>query len=384
MKKKNNTQKLKTYLSALSLLLLAAIELLYHLKIPFQRDDLWYATNLVTGAPVSGFADILQSQLWHYFNWGGRSITHTILQTVIRLGEPFAAVCNVAVTVLLAFVMAKTATSDRDQKVTSSDFISVFAGAFALIFAMISDLFLTLGWESGCVNYVYSTLWILTFLLVYLRSIQYPDAAPLKGCAFWMVPLGLITGWSNENMGPAAFCISALILLYRRRICRKPIPVWMYLGSATSLLGSILMIVAPGNFVRNQFTENQSFWRSVLVRLSSLLRGACDYLLPSVLIFLLLTIMNYLLLRKLPGLTELFLTGMAMLAFGALFLSPTFPSRTAFGIMILLQTVNLSLIVRSCKACGKMRPYFTVAYTALWIYDIFICLMSALWYGGIQ
>ena len=144
------------------------------------------------------------------------------------------------------------------------------------------------------------------------------------------------------------------------------------------------MIVAPGNFVRNQFTENQSFWRSVLVRLSSLLRGACDYLLPSVLIFLLLAIMNYLLLRKLPGLTELFLTGMAMLAFGALFLSPTFPSRTAFGIMILLQTVNLSLIVRSCKACGKMRPYFTVAYTALWIYDIFICLMSALWYGGIQ
>ena len=139
MKKKNNTQKLKTYLSALSLLLLAAIELLYHLKIPFQRDDLWYATNLVTGAPVSGFADILQSQLWHYFNWGGRSITHTILQTVIWLGEPFAAVCNVAVTVLLAFVMSKTATSDRDQKVTSSDFISVFAGAFALIFAMICE-----------------------------------------------------------------------------------------------------------------------------------------------------------------------------------------------------------------------------------------------------
>ena len=56
-------------------------------------------------------------------------------------------------------------------------------------------------------------------------------------------------GWSNENMGPTVLILSLVVMLSAAE--NKKIPVWMYLGNISCLAGSILMIVAPGNFVRS-------------------------------------------------------------------------------------------------------------------------------------
>lgn len=59
--------------------------------------------------------------------------------------------------------------------------------------------------------------------------------------------LGLIAGWSNENMGPTVWILSLVVMLLRRRE-QKKIPVWMYLGNISCLAGSILMIDGTGEF----------------------------------------------------------------------------------------------------------------------------------------
>ena len=74
-------QKTDRWIYILSGILLAiSIIVLYmtHRSIPFMMDDLWYSTLLSEDTPIASFSDIVESQIWHYFNWGGRSMTHGI------------------------------------------------------------------------------------------------------------------------------------------------------------------------------------------------------------------------------------------------------------------------------------------------------------------
>lgn len=76
-----------------------------HRHVPFMMDDLWYSTVLSDETvPIASLGDIVRSQIWHWQNWGGRSITHGILQLTLLAGEHLADLLNVGVTLLLAWV----------------------------------------------------------------------------------------------------------------------------------------------------------------------------------------------------------------------------------------------------------------------------------------
>ena len=72
-----------------------------HRAIPFMMDDLWYSTMLSDDTPITSISDIVKSQIWHYNNWGGRSMTHGILQLTLLAGELAADVLNIVFTLLL-------------------------------------------------------------------------------------------------------------------------------------------------------------------------------------------------------------------------------------------------------------------------------------------
>ncbi len=73
-------------------------------------------------------------------------------------------------------------------------------------------------------------------------------------------------------MGPTVWILSLVVMLLRRRE-QKKIPVWMYLGNISCLAGSILMIVAPGNFVRSGEDGREHPWNTVEPLSALLQRG---------------------------------------------------------------------------------------------------------------
>ena len=101
-KSKFNT---KSIFPIIGILILIALQFAANRIVPFMMDDLWYSTNLVTGDKLSGFGDVIESQIWHFNNWGGRSITHGLLQLVLMTGELWADILNTFVTVLLSFTV---------------------------------------------------------------------------------------------------------------------------------------------------------------------------------------------------------------------------------------------------------------------------------------
>lgn len=330
-------EKQKKIIHWASLVLLAATTLIVwrvNYEIGFMMDDEWYSTVLYADTPIQNLSDIIHAQIWHYFNWGGRSMAHGLLQLILLTGEHWADLLNTGMTLLLGWLICEVAGRRT---------LPYWFAATGMLLGLNANWKMSMFWEAGAANYLYMTGFLLLFLFCYLCYERH-EGKNLPGIVIWILPLGLIAGWSNENMGPAVWILSLLVILLRHREHKK-VPVWMYLGNISCLAGSILMIVAPGNSVRSGETGEEAYgllWKLYL-RCYGEAKGVMEYLFPTVLLTMFaLMACKGILKEKLGRDTALLLVG-ALLSWGAMILSPHYPDRAAFGTMALLICAILSM-----------------------------------------
>lgn len=348
-------------------------------KMPFEMDDEWYITNLVTGAPIRSLADIWESQVWHFFQWGGRSIAHSLLQLVLWAGPVVADCINVVVTILLVSLICKLADAKR-----------MVLGLVTLGFLVSLNInwAQTLLWQSGVANYLYMTTISLMFLLCYFRTLENFGVKQLWGVLFWIAPLGLLAGWSNENMGPAVWLGTLGIIVYLR-IKEKKLYPWMVVGNVCCFIGSLCVILAPGNFVRSveavdDVAGKGLLWR-VFLRCFSVTNGVFYYLLSAIVLLLVLVWIYCVVLgRKLRN-TDYACLAMAVLSWGAMILSPHYPDRAAFGTMVFLLIPIMHLFSEMWKLQIKTDiPGYGVSFF-VWLSGMFpLCTYICQVLGWIQ
>lgn len=402
---KKNKSVIETGLIVLFFAITVVTVFITHRAVPFMMDDLWYSTNLATGEPLRGIGDVFESQIWHYNNWGGRSMAHGLLQIILMQGEMFADVLNTIVTIVLAFVIYKTADEimhasmpeEIDSQFSRKSVkkpVLYMTFIIGMLHGLNANWKMSMYWQSGSANYLYITIFILLFVRCYIREITQRSVKPLKGITFWVVPLAVIAGWSNENMGPTAWLVSLFTIIYLLKN-KKSTKLWMYLGNISCLTGSALCILAPGNFVRSAeaVEEKGLFWR-IYLRLYSECRGAFDFLFPALLVFLMMWAL-YVIYEKnvrnkgtecvtvgkmLAGGTDLqvlvlFLA--AVVACGAMILSPHFPDRSTFGSMVLL---IVGIVVFAMKVTdGKTAETKITPTTGLIAAGVLIWLHGMFW-----
>ena len=340
-----------------------------HREVPFMMDDIWYSTMLSDDRPITSIADIIKSQIWHYNNWGGRSMTHTILQFTLLAGEQAADILNVAVTLLLAWTVCMVAGQKKPP---------FFLAAIGMTLGLNANWKMSMFWQSGAANYLYITVFIILYVFCYLREFsdgeEILEVKPLPGIILWIVPLGILAGWSNENMGPAVWILSLLVILDTIRKKKKLAP-WMLLGNMACLFGSIMMIAAPGNFVRSSQAGDSQYgllWRSYL-RMYAESKALLEYLFPVLLVLVLVLLTG----RCVRGVsigrknTVLLLT--ALLSWGAMILSPHYPDRAAFGTMVLLICVILSMAGKIVKERQDLNWPLFGAVTLVWLRGMYFC-----------
>lgn len=360
MAKESNSKRLIVVMFV-GMLVELLLQWMLHVKVIFVGDDLWYATNLATGEAIEDIADIWESQKWHFFNWGGRSVIHFLLQLIIMFGETIANILNVAVTLLLCLIISETA-GKRNLK--------SFCLAFFLLISLNPNVLYTMFWQSGCVNYLYASTWILLFIMLYLRKVKNPDASEIWGISFWIVPLGFVTGWSNENMGPASFMLTMLVLLYWWRVLKRRPPMWMWMGAGASFIGSVLVVMAPGNFVRSALVEKQGTFMTLYQKLVMMMKAGADFLFP-VCLFLLVSLLIYLKTGNRLHPFQIMLMITAILAFGAMILSPTFPNRATFGILVLCITAIISFLEGIEASDSKSDKYVLGFIVCMWLIGMY-------------
>lgn len=319
-----------------AVLMLISVVLLFmaNIKVPFMMDDLWYSTNISDGSPLTGISDIIESQKWHYVSWGGRVFTHGFLQLVLMSGELCADVINVICTVIVSvemYLISLLVSGDDHGKKPVIFFIM-----YGMLISLCPDFKMSMLWEAGCANYVYSTVWILAFYLIYIRVLAGKKDLPLS--TVFIIPLSLITGWSTENMGPAAFVTALFITVYViiKKSASLKTKIMMAEGVVFSLVGSVLCILAPGNYVRKD-VGNAEISEGAFERFLQMLKGAGQYLFPALLLLAACFVLYRSVKDALPPIGICMMIFASVMSFGAFVLSPHYPARAAFGTCVLLE-----------------------------------------------
>ena len=313
--------------------------------VPVMMDDEWYSTVLSSDAPLTSLRDIVQAQLWHYLNWGGRTVAYTIAQLIfLTLNEPLADALNTGMILLLAWMLNAIMCIRKEH---IFPFTTLTMG---FLHGLNANWKMSMYWQTGACNYLYTTVLILAFLWIYLRALQTRDDMTrgqmlptrlLQAVAVFI--LGLLCGWTNENMGPAVWVLTLAIIFLQKR-AKAPVPLWMIPGNAGCLIGSALMILAPGNGVRSAEVTSSNYgtlWQ-VFLRMYGVCKGAWDYLFPVILVTALALFINLCLLKGTLHVRERILLSGALLSWGAMLLSPHYPDRAAFGTLCFLLCILLS------------------------------------------
>lgn len=297
--------------------------------------------GIITDERISSITDIFSSQYEHYFTWGGRSVNHFIAQLLLFIGTPYNKILNSLAYVALVYAIYLFSRK-RGEELKPSLFLLINI----LIFFFQPVLGSTILWITGSSNYLWGTLILLLFLLpyknLYETGTNKKNNATIK--AIYMFPFGVIAGWTNENM--AAMMIFTLIVffIYLKK-GKQSIPIWFYSGFLGTVIGFLLMISAPGNFLRYEITlqenglENLSKIQLLLNQFTVAVSGIFFYLLPIISLYL-ITFVLYKYYGKhnthKDAILSLSFFIAALLATLAMTFSPVFPERAWFGIIIFI------------------------------------------------
>lgn len=359
------------YAVVASLLFLVTTGVVWYVNhiIPFMMDDNWYATLLYSDEKIKNLLDIFNAQKWHYMNWGGRSVTHTILQLVILSGELVADVLNTVMVVLTGIIITFMSETMTGIKRSFPERIMCTTIVMGIMIALAGNWELSMFWQSGACNYLYITVFVLLFIWVYMRELPYDclgSREPLWGVNVWIIPLAIIAGWSNENIGPVTFVFAVATVFYVKKVGHN-VETWMKEGIVFSLLGSLACIFAPGNFVRSQEIAKQSMWITIYERVYYEFKASFMTLVILVLLLIVAIALCKCVFYMPIGIEVRYVIAMAVLSWGAMTLSPHYPDRATYGTMILLILAIVAIWQKIFEKKYALRNYVYLCAGVLWL-----------------
>lgn len=281
MQKSNSKGRLS---ELLPLLPLFCVMLALNCLMPLHRDDYDYSMVWGTARHIQSWGDIFQSVYQHYLLHGGRVVTVFVLDSGLYLGKPLFDVANAAVftaLLLLLYFHARRELAWRGDRA-----VLLMGGLLSwLSYPSFGEIAI---WKSGSTVYLWSAFFAAAFLLPYNICLKRAEAAgSVAGGKPWQVPLmfflGLLGGCSVENLAvtTVAIAFGCSWYLHRRR---QAVPGWMKSGAAGALLGMLVIIAAPGNYVRY---GDQGSGKGLLIHLGNQFAGngaMLLYALPAVLL----------------------------------------------------------------------------------------------------
>ncbi len=204
---------------------------------------------------IAGFSDICESAINYFLTWGGRIPGTVFTQFYIWLGKGYFNLVNAF---MMTALVAEIYWLSHEGKITFSYHASYLFWIFFSLWAFNVRFIDTCLWVAGSCNYLWMTVFILAFLIPYVRN--YFDTTAFKHnqklLAVVLFFLGVFTGCSHETTN----CWIGVIIAYWLYISRKKddLRSWQITGFIGFCLGYSLLIIAPGNFARLRLQQNMA------------------------------------------------------------------------------------------------------------------------------
>ncbi len=251
--------------------------LLLNFLMPLHRDDYDYMLVWGTERHIASLADVGESLWRHYLTHGGRMVAYAPYLTLLWLGKFWFNLANALVyTLFLVTLCMHAARSTHIFHETK-----LFLAAFVLMWLSFPHYGEVVVWAAGAVGYLWMGFVASLFFLPY----NLYAAGKIRPGAFFAIPmfiLGILAGWSMENLGVTVVATSSLYAIWMWR--KKCFALWMASGAAGAFLGLCGLLLAPGNFVRY---DDQNSGKNFLTHIGNQFAGNGEmllYLLPVVLL----------------------------------------------------------------------------------------------------
>ena len=323
---------------------------------PYVYDDLSYRYIWGTTERVRTVSDVIRSQADHYVTWGGRSVAHTIGQVfLISDSKLLFNIMNSIIYLVHLCLLVKIGI--RHRETAFSDHLYAFILTW-FGYAKWGEISL---WLIGSCNYLWTTTFILLFMYLILNDVS-NNSIPN---ALLFIISGFIAGWTNENSAPAllVFCIGYLIIQGK-----KP-TIQSVAGIAALIVGMIILIIAPGNFVRMKSFDNTNILVLLITRTLTCTAKLLYTNIPLILIMIFLGISGR---KKIKtgwkkSLWPLFLLS-GLTGNYAMVLSPYYPPRSAtivnlfFMLAIISFAEDLDIHVPVIRKAGLILMILSLTY----------------------
>ena len=372
---------------------------LRNLLMPIIADDYSYAFiwdgdargNLIDGLDpnrlerVESFGDILYSQWQHYFTWGGRTIAHIFVQFFVWQGKLLFDVVNTLVFGAFMLLLIKVGTGLNLRDMNKTYLLFTLA---AIHFCTPSPIITTI-WLTGACNYLWMSTAILLFLLPYAsayRQKSAADSSPVK--VFVMALLGLVAGWSIEPGAVVACLVTLMFVVHFRR--EKNLQPWMKVGFVFLVIGTAILLLAPGNVHRLELTNTlepddlippDEQW-TLQMLLTNLVVGFLPDFLREMILFVPI-IFCFAKAHVSPAVKKFIATfaGLSVVVLLMMLCSPEFPERAGFPSTMFLLIASLAAFKEIlpdakefCRRRIKAASIVGTVFAAVWSLSLLACL----------
>lgn len=346
------------------LILIFLSMLILNYLTPILADDYSYSIAY-DYTRITNLVDIIKYQSHHYMTWGGRSVAHTIVQIFLIMPKWIFNICNSGVYTAIVYLIYLLA---KDNK--KKDKPSIMLLIHLLIFFFVPVFGQNCLWLDGSCNYIWTMLIILLLIYQYKNKDKTNDT---KLRIIMLFILGIFAGWTNENTSFGLIVILSSILI-RKKVKHKKIKRWQISGLIGNVIGFLILILAPGNYVRKSYFQDES---SIIIRLikrfmicTTGMYTYCFILLSIIVILGSIYIYNH---KKINNYVYIFLLG-SILSCYPMLLSPEFPERSWFGIIVFL-IVAIAILTYSLDDIHRVFKIIVfdilVISTIIYLYDYY-------------
>lgn len=347
--KLKNIKLTKKQQTILILVCIYLMMLVLNLLTPLIADDYSYSLSL-DKTKVNSFMDVMNYQWWHYFNWGGRTLAHTIAQLFLLFPKIVFSIINPVIYIALIYLTYLHIIRNREEKPIYLILVHLALWFIMPVFGQ------TCLWLIGSCNYLWTTVLILWFLWIYRKNDKKDSILRIIG----LFLLGILAGWTNENTSFGLIVVTLGFLITQKLENKKEkLPKHKLSGLIGNVVGFLILILAPGNYVRADGIKDNTFIViKVIKRAVQYTITMTNYLLPLFILLVILISIYIFYKKKIHKQVWMFLLG-AFFCIYSMVLSPQFPERSWFGVIMFMIIAIFDLMYETPKF-NKIYKYIII------------------------
>jgi hypothetical protein len=221
---------------------------LFNVFTPIAVDDFAHLYSFADGSRIASALDVIESLRAYYFSQGGRNVAHFFAQFFLMFDHKIIFdIMNTAVYIIFILVIQFHINAKRGGGAFARSWEFLAVNAFLWLF--VSAWGQNFLWLTGSCNYLWTTTIVLLFLLPFRIKREWDDFRFKPVLLFLFFLSSVIAGWTNENSGVAVLFM-LIVYFVIKKAKKERLALFEVLGSLGFLAGYLILVLAPGNYVR--------------------------------------------------------------------------------------------------------------------------------------